>query len=360
MYIIINLSKEVKWIKFNYNQIGYYRVNYPTDMWRNLALKLSETPKTFSVTDRASLLNDAFSLADSTQLKYDLVLNMTEYLIVENDFVPWSVAAAKLISLHRRLIFTDISELFRSYAQHLIKPIFLTLGWNIDPRDDHLHNRLRVIILSAACSLGLPECLTEASKHFKKWIKNPDQLPHPDIRNTVYYYGMMDTSSEDYWYQMWKIFLIKRNTSERFDLMYGLAAAQKMSILSRYIELAWNEEYVQEQDYATCLQYIASNPIGKSIVWDYVREHWPYLLKRFGFNEPTILGKMILSITGHFSSKTKYEEMQHFFNRYPETTAKEASFRVKALETVKNNMAWLDNNFETLHDWLQKFQAFTS
>lgn len=35
----------MEWIKFNYNQVGYYRVNYPTAMWENLANKLVEDPK---------------------------------------------------------------------------------------------------------------------------------------------------------------------------------------------------------------------------------------------------------------------------------------------------------------------------
>uniref|UniRef100_A0A1A9WMJ2 ERAP1-like C-terminal domain-containing protein n=1 Tax=Glossina brevipalpis TaxID=37001 RepID=A0A1A9WMJ2_9MUSC len=292
--VIIDLPNEVEWIKFNYDQVGYYRVNYPAEMWRNLASKLSQEREAFSVTDRACLLNDAFSLADSTQLKYDLVLDMTEYLITENDYVPWSVGAGKLTSLRRALMYTDINEEFSKYARDLIKTIYLDVGWDANPMDEHLKNRLRVTIVSSACSLGLPECLKEASKRFKKWIKNPDQLPHPDIRNTVYYYGMMDTSSEDYWQQMWQLFVAEKDASQKSNLMYGLAAIQNPSVLYRYVELAWNEEYVRGQDYFNCLQYIASNPIGESIVWDYVREHWPDIVKRFGLNERT-LGNMIPS-----------------------------------------------------------------
>lgn len=32
----ITLPAAPKWIKFNSDQIGYYRVNYPQDMWSSL------------------------------------------------------------------------------------------------------------------------------------------------------------------------------------------------------------------------------------------------------------------------------------------------------------------------------------
>ncbi|XP_037899330.1 glutamyl aminopeptidase-like, partial [Glossina fuscipes] len=350
--VVIILPQKVEWIKFNYDQVGYYRVNYPAEMWRTLASKLSETPTTFSVTDRACLLNDAFSLADSTQLKYDLALDMTKYLIEETDFVPWSVAAGKLTSLRRVLMFTNSSEQFSDYARDLIKPIYLTVGWNADPSDDHLNNRLRVVVLSSACSVGLPDCLTEASKRFKEWIKNPAQLPHPDIRNTVYYYGMMETNSEDYWHQMWQLFVAEKDANEKSNLMYGLAGIQKPLIIRRYVELAWNEYYVRRQDYLTCIQYIVSNPVGESIVWDYVREHWPDLEKRFGLNERTV-GNMILSVTERFSTATKLEEIKNFFERYPEVAGGVSVRRV--LEIVNTNIAWLETNLKIIRYWLRNF-----
>jgi hypothetical protein len=46
--------------------------------------------KTFSATtDRGSLINDAFSLAESGHLDYSIPLSMTRYLKKEKDLVPW-------------------------------------------------------------------------------------------------------------------------------------------------------------------------------------------------------------------------------------------------------------------------------
>lgn len=95
-------------------------------------------------------------------------------------------------------------------------------------------SRLRVTVLSSACSLGLPACLTQASSEFLKWLATPAVRPHPDIRETVYYYGMFDSGDEQLWNQVWTLFINEEDASEKSKLMYGLAAVQEPWILSRY------------------------------------------------------------------------------------------------------------------------------
>uniref|UniRef100_T1GS71 ERAP1-like C-terminal domain-containing protein n=1 Tax=Megaselia scalaris TaxID=36166 RepID=T1GS71_MEGSC len=83
--VMLNLDN-VDWFKFNKNQVGYYRVNYPTENWAALTKALLENIEMFSATDRASLLNDVFILADSTQLSYETALNLTKYLVNEEEY----------------------------------------------------------------------------------------------------------------------------------------------------------------------------------------------------------------------------------------------------------------------------------
>ncbi len=72
--------------------------------------------------------------------------------------------------------------------------------------------------------------------------------------------------------------------------------------------MAWNNATVRDQDYFTCMQNIAANPIGESIVWDYVRENWENMVNRFGLNE-RYLGRMIPSICGRFDTNTKLADV---------------------------------------------------
>ena len=73
---------------------------------------------------------------------------------------------------------------------------------------------------------------------------------------------------------------------------------------------------MRSQDYFILLTYMAWNPVGQYIVWDYVRENWPKLVDRFTLND-RYMGKMISDITKKFSSSTRLEEMKAFFAKYP-------------------------------------------
>ncbi|KAL7728103.1 hypothetical protein ACLKA6_002245 [Drosophila palustris] len=348
--ITITVPSAVQWIKFNHDQVGYYRVNYDETLWQDLANQLVATPSSFSAGDRASLLNDAFALADSTQLPYEVAFDMTKYLAKEADYVPWSVAASKLTSLKRTLYYTSSYVKYKKYATALIEPIYKTVTWTVG--DNHLNNRLRVTVLGAACSLGLESCLTEVGEQFNTWLTKPTVRPNPDVRDTVYFFGMQSVGNQEIWETVWELFVNEADASEKSKLMYGLSAVQEPWLLQRYINLAWNEEYVRGQDYFTCLTYISSNPMGESLVWDYVRENWLQLVARFGLNE-RYLGNLIPSITARFHTQTKLEEMEQFFAKYPEAGAGTAA-RVRALETVKNNIVWLAKNLDSVDAWLDK------
>lgn len=108
----INVTEDHNWLKLNKDQFGYYRVNYDAEDWKRLGDALAADKNQFSISDRAHLLNDAFSLAAASQLDYDTALDLTRYLKDETEYVPWKVAIAKLTELKRRLYYTEHHETF--------------------------------------------------------------------------------------------------------------------------------------------------------------------------------------------------------------------------------------------------------
>ncbi|XP_039494016.1 glutamyl aminopeptidase [Drosophila santomea] len=346
----IAVSNEVQWIKLNVNQTGYYRVNYDEDLWDLLIKQLTTSPARFEIADRAHLLNDGFALADASQLSYRIPLEMTAYLAQERDFVPWYVASNKLRSLHRSLMFSEGYVSYLTYARSLIAGVYEEVGWTVDA-DDHLKNRLRVSILSAACALGVPDCLQQASERFNAFLQNPSSRPSPDLREIVYYYGMQQSTSQSSWEQLFQLFVAETDASEKLKLMYGLSGVRNSQYLFNFLVLASSDEsIVRSQDYFTCVQYIAANPVGEPVVWEFYREQWPQLTARFGLNNRNF-GRLIAQITANFASSVKLEEVQHFFSKYPESGAG-ANSRLEAVETIKYNIEWLSRNEADISDWL--------
>lgn len=205
-------------------------------------------------------------------------------------------------------------------------------------------------ILSLACSLGVQDCVKEATTRFDDFL-NKNEKPHPDLRDVVYYYGMVHSGNEEVWDQMWSIFTQEQDANEKAKLMEGLSAIQEPWILKRFVNLAWNPDNIREQDYFTCIQGIAANPVGEPIVWEYVRENWEKMVDRFTIDN-RYLGRMIPSIVGNFDSETKLDEVLAFFEKYPEAGAGAAS-REQAVAYIKGNIQWLESNLNDIHNWLE-------
>jgi len=209
---------------------------------------------------------------------------------------------------------------------------------------------LRVSILTTACALGVRDCLEQAAQRFNAFLLNPTSRPSPDLREIVYYYGMQQSTSQSTWEQLFQLFVAETDASEKLKLMYGLTGVLNSQTLFNFLVLAGDENIVRSQDYFTCVQYIAANPVGESVVWEFFREQWLQLIARFGLNNRN-LGRLISQITANFASSVKLEEVQQFFVKYPESGAG-ANSRLEAVETIKYNIEWLARNHADITDWL--------
>lgn len=92
---------------------------------------------------------------------------------------------------------------------------------------------LRVTVLNAACSYGNTDALTEAGKRFTEWLSDPETRPSPDIRSTVYYYGMQNVGTEESWNKVWDLFVAEQDAQEKVKLMQALAAINEPWMLQR-------------------------------------------------------------------------------------------------------------------------------
>ncbi|XP_035773194.1 glutamyl aminopeptidase-like isoform X5 [Anopheles albimanus] len=336
------------WVKFNYQQVGYYRVNYPDNMWDQFAKALTDNASTFTIGDRTGLLNDAFALADASLLKYSVALELTRYLADEQEYVPWSAIASKLKTI-RNLLYNYISyDHITQYTRQLVSKVVDTIGW--DPvEDEHMKNLLRTTVLDLACTVGHPECLDQAGQRFKKWLTEKEVI-HPDIRSIVYTYGIQSGVSIADWEQVLARYEEESDANEKAKLMAALTAYPDQRVMRRLLDLSWNTTVVRTQDQLSCIQSIAANRYGEQVAWEHVRENWERLVDRFTIGERN-LGRMIPSITGRFTTQARLMELQDFFARYPEAGAGAAA-RAQALENIQNNINWLKRNEQNVATWL--------
>ncbi|XP_066487780.1 glutamyl aminopeptidase isoform X2 [Tiliqua scincoides] len=262
-------------LKINKDHVGFYRVNYETQYWADLANNMMESYENFSLADRAGFLEDAFSLA----------------------------------------------------------------------------SLLRVTVLEFACSMGDPEALINASNLFNDWL-NGTSLD-VNLRLLVYRYGMQNSNDEQAWNYMFEKYLDTTLAQEKEKLLYGLASVNSVTLLDRYLKSIYNTSLIKSQDVFTVLRYISYNSYGKTMAWDWVRLNWEYLVSRYTLNDRN-LGRLVARITDTFNTDLQLWQLNNFFEKYPNAGAGAAS-REQALETLKSNIEWLNENKNEITEWFKNY-----
>lgn len=348
--IEVMVEAGTQWVKFNVGQFGFYRVNYPEAEWANLARILMEDPNSLGPMDRASLLNDAFSLAEAGLIRYNIPLDMTAYLAQETHLVPWDTIYSSLRAMGSLLRNTASYRHYRKYIVDLVSAHYERLGW--EDKGSHTDKINRNNILQLACHYGYRPCNAEAGRIFNKWIADSEYYIKPNIRSMVYKYGMQESNDPDAWEIMFSRYTQEINSQEKAKLLYGLSQVKEPWIIERFLVLAKNESNIRSQDYLTAISYISYNPIGNLLVWKFIQAEWPYLVDRFSINS-RYLGRIPKSVTDEFATEFELEQVKGFFAKYPEAGAGTRS-RKQALEEIGNNIKWLADHYDDIELWLSQ------
>ena len=182
------LDNYVDWFKLNINSTGYFRVNYDEQNWiklSNLLRKRDFSHHLLMPTDRANLLDDAFSLMKSGHLSPEIAMNLSLYLEVsERDYTPWLTALAHFNTLDAIML---SNPLLHRFVRKLIIPTVTFFAWKNS--DTHLNSKLRSALLDSASIFGEENTIKQANRYFANCMRNNFQIP-PDLRLTVYSTGV--------------------------------------------------------------------------------------------------------------------------------------------------------------------------
>ena len=153
--------------KFNSDQVGFYRTNYPPTRLE----KLGAEKHRLSPEDKIGLVADAAALAVAGQATTAGLLSLVEkfedesnkayvisYLMLTNGLTISSVWSQIISSLGNiRSIFADnkaVAAGLRALTVRLITPATEKIGWEFAPSEDYLTGQLRALLLSTAGNAG--------------------------------------------------------------------------------------------------------------------------------------------------------------------------------------------------------------
>uniref|UniRef100_A0A674J7V9 Aminopeptidase n=1 Tax=Terrapene triunguis TaxID=2587831 RepID=A0A674J7V9_9SAUR len=345
------------WLLLNINVTGYFRVNYDQDNWNKLLTELGTSHEAIPVINRAQIIDDAFNLARAKHINITLALNTTTYLGKEREYLPWSAALDNLG--YFRLMF-DRSEVYgpmQKYIRKQVTPLFqyfgnITSNWTRLP-DGLMEQYNEINAISTACTQGVPECTQLAAAFFNQWKQNPSNNPIPPNLRSSIYCSAIETGSEADWDFVWQMFKNATVVAEADKLRSALACSKEPWILKRYLEYCLDPSKIRKQDATSTINSIASNVVGQSLAWDFIRGNWKTLFSQYGGGSFSFSG-LIQVVTQRFASEFELQQLEQFKADNADVGFGSGTRALEqALEKTKANIKWVAENKETVLTWFE-------
>ncbi len=294
-------SANLKAVKVNYGQAGYYRVKYSQKLLSELATLTKE--RKLSPEDRWGLHNDYYALMMRGDVTLDQYLefihqqygNETEYLPaidIIRRFMGFNIYFKNTEK------FSQLQSVITKFLEHLLSEI----GMEPQPKEKPTISSLRQDALIAAVIYDDTSVIDFLKEKYREY-KETGSI-QPDIRVPALLAGATTNDEAEFNWMMEKHSATTLE-HERVALLQGLAAFTKESLIKRYLDFVVKEVPMRNQGRA--LTFIAMNPSSHDILWPWFKEHQASFEKI----HPNIYELIIMSLV-QFAFLPYKEEIRQF------------------------------------------------
>ncbi|CAI5716348.1 unnamed protein product [Hyaloperonospora brassicae] len=337
------------WIMLNPNQTGFYLVNYAPALWKRLELPV--TNQLLGVPDRVSLLNSAFALARAGVLRLPVALDFTGAYVNEPASLCWKEISRNMGYYSNLFSEEAFFPQFQQYVRTLFAQVMKELRWDADPAKeaDADEGEFRQTVIRRLGLAGDKDVIAEANKRFHAYIGGNSAILSGDLRRAVFDIEVAfgDASSA-------KLLQELHNKSdfaeERDDCLAAMGSVSDPSAKLEVLE--WAVENVRSQGIHHPFISVASDKAGANVAWQYVKEKWDVLAKKYS---ATTLGMIVCGTVSCFQTMDMATEVEAFMAD-KDTSGYRRRLNV-ALEAVRLKSATFGRDRDPLAKWLETREA---
>ena len=333
------------WVKVNPEQTGFYRVNYTGEGWAGLRTAIERA--TVSAIDRLGLQDDAFALSRAGYMPVSELLDLARAYVNETEYAVWSDLSANMASLDNLLADQPYHDDFRAYARGVSQAAGRVIGWDARPGDGELHALLRSTLLSSLGRYGDQDTLDEAARRFARFA-DAGEAVHPDIRDVVQGLAARQGGKPVFDTQ-WSMYLEAGSEEEKVRFLRAIAQVDEGALLDELLRRSLTPE-VRVHNTVSVVVSVASNRRGRDLAWQFLKENWDELDRRYGEGGFGLM--RLVSLTQRFSTLRMHDEVESFFADHPAPAA-ERTVR-QSLERIRLNAAWLERNAAEVGKYLSR------
>ncbi|XP_075583234.1 endoplasmic reticulum aminopeptidase 1 [Pelecanus crispus] len=347
---VIILPEEVEWVKFNVDMNGYYIVHYEDDGWDRLINLVKENHTVISSNDRANLINNIFQLVRIKKLSISKAFDLTLYLKHERQIMPVLQGMHELIPIYRLMERRDMDgteKQLKAYIVHLFKDLIDKQSWSDEGSVSE--RLLRSSLLLLACVYRYQPCVDKAKGYFTEWQKSDGTLSLPaDVKAAVYAVGAQTSEGWDFLLSKYRLHSF---SVEREDIELALSHTRSKDKLQWLMDQGLHGDIIKTQDLPHIIVFVARNPSGYHLAWTFLKENWDKVVEKFELGSRSV-ASIVTGVTSRYSTRLQLAQVKEFFSSLGEKSAQLRCVQ-QAIETIEDNIQWMDRNFEKIKTWLE-------
>ncbi|XP_014203652.1 aminopeptidase N [Copidosoma floridanum] len=362
---IPDIADKNNFVVINPEEIGLFPVNYDARNWQLLVDYLrGPNFESIPTLTRAKLLHDAWNLAYADELYFKVALNMTLFLKHEKSHVVWEPFFTMIDHVGGRIEGTQVYTKFQAYARSLLEPMYTEPCESTRAVEPSWKTHLRGLARYFLCRAGYEPCIAEAREQFKKWMTDKE----PDKGNPVaneFICPVFKWGSVDEWnFGLQRVINFPRNSperkqSERTYLLKTLASCPRDPVkVERLLEVAIVERNgnFSDADIHLIFSMLASNANGYRSLFNFLRDKWDVAKERLD-GKKSLWTSLVQSATGSFNSQEGYDLVSKLHESRKNEFEGAEGFVPEALEKIKQETRWSENNLPAIEKWLDEHLA---
>ena len=343
----IDHPNELKFIKLNHEQIGFYRVNYPEPLLKHLgrAIELDH----FGVSDRVGLVSDLFALNTAGRIPLQTVLGFLKYYMDESDYIVWNEITIRLNEIISLCWEQDHSILLtlKNFISSLYSAQISKFSFQVPALETEKEALLRPLILGMTGKCGNESVLKQARELFEQFWSGDFTAIDPNLRSTIFNLIMSHGGTEEF-DKMFSLYKTLTSCDHKLLALDALGFAKEPEVIKRALNLTLNNEDVKPQDYMNIFKSVGLNHCGRSIAWQFLQDNWSYFHNRFRSGSFSVLCRIVAYSTQNLSSDLDSEAVERFF--YDKKVESIDRTINQSMEKIRINSSWIKSNSSALYE----------
>eukprot|EP00003_Mantamonas_plastica_P023828 TRINITY_DN4340_c0_g1_i1.p1 TRINITY_DN4340_c0_g1~~TRINITY_DN4340_c0_g1_i1.p1 ORF type:complete len:624 (+),score=212.64 TRINITY_DN4340_c0_g1_i1:1090-2961(+) len=336
------------WLKANWEQHGFYRVNYPNAMWDAI---ISEAINGNSLTavDRAGLVSDAMHLASSGHLAFEKALSLTKLAQKEQKFAPLTTTMGLLAGL-RPLVASNVNcrQDLDDYMGALLNSKSMSLGWKDAVADDHNKQILRSHVQAVAGLSKATIATANAIPLFTQWLANASSIDANMLHAVLAVTARWGSPAQ--FTQLFNKFKTLPNGPMRLTVQYALVNTKDPNNVKEIMDYMFADKSISQQAPLYMLGALAGNPDLGPHAFQYFRLNYDTIYKKYG-STGLAFPRIIKSLLSTMTTAQQLNDVKAFFN------GKDTKGYIRGLnlgiDSIEAKIAWKASHETAVCNWLK-------